>query len=73
MVSGVALVPARVLSLRSKLSIAPFSGLVASRTAGRGTLLSPAVVMIRSARSTSILLTLRVVTDTNSVMVKSSH
>ena len=28
-------VPARVLSLRSKLSNAPFSGLVASRTVGR--------------------------------------
>ena len=49
-------VPARVLSLRSKLSNAPFSGLVASRTLGSGTLLSPAIAMTCSARSTSVLL-----------------
>ena len=38
MVSCVDPVPARVLSLQSKLSNAPFSGLVSSRSVGRGTL-----------------------------------
>ena len=49
----------RVPSLQSKLSlsIAPFSGVIASRTAGSGTLLLPAVVITCSARSTSILFT----------------
>ena len=50
-------VPPRVLSLRSKLSNAPFSGLVDSKTLGKGTLLAPAVAITCSAMSTSILLT----------------
>ena len=50
-------VPARELLLQSELSNSSFSGLVASKTLGSGTLLAPAVVMICSATSTSILLT----------------
>ena len=57
MVSCVEPVPASVLSLRSKLSIAALSGLDDSRTGGSGSLLSPAVDVICSAMSTSILLT----------------
>jgi len=57
MLSCVDPVPIRVLSLRSKLSIAPFNGLVVSKTGGKGTLLSLAVVAIFSARSASIRFT----------------
>jgi len=40
---------ARVLLFCLKLSIAPFSGLAASRTVRNGTLLSPAMIMTCSA------------------------
>ena len=45
MISCVEAVPARVFSLRSKLSIAPLSRLVALRTGGIGTLLSLVVII----------------------------
>jgi hypothetical protein len=56
MVSCVEPMPASALSLWSKLSMAVLSELD-SRTGGSGILLSPAVDIICSAMSTSILLT----------------